>query len=157
MIKILLNILKNFQWGDDNCLAKDALEDFAFIEIYLAPNTDKGYMLKLCFPGNKYGLGKYYKQEDDPFRRFPYDKSPTKVVSKNPSSSFIENETIDKGTNNNRWPKMFQNAYFKSKSHSKEASLELFSSGTQMLIRFYSTDGRFPSKGFLAKYKTGTK
>ena len=140
-------------------MAKDALEDFAFIEIYLAPNTDKGYMLKLCFPGNKYGLGKYYKQEDDPFRRrFPYDKSPTKVVSKNPSSSsFIENETIDKGTNNNRWPKMFQNAYFKSKSHSKEASLELFSSGTQMVIRFYSTDGRFPSKGFLAKYKTGTK
>ena len=107
--------------------------------------------MKFCFPGENYGKtqtsmprgqasGIYYSK--------PFDKS----LLKQSSSSFIENETINKGSDN-----MFRLNDFQTTQGltSETAQLELFSSGTQVLVRFRSSDGRFPSKGFRAKYKTG--
>ena len=116
------------------------------MEIYLSPNSNSKYTLKFCFPAHNYGNGEIYNQGGNQFLS-PYDKSLTKSMS---SSSFIENETINKGTNSKQ-----EFNSFRTPENLNSEQLQLFSSGTHVLVRFYSSDGRFPSKGFRAKYKTG--
>ena len=109
--------------------------------------------MKFCFPGENYGKAeKSIRREQQ--SGFDHDKAVDKSISKPSSSSFIENETINKGSSFNKPTFKHFEASQGLKSETA-ASLELFSSGTQVLVRFRSSDGRFPSKGFRAKYKTG--
>ena len=130
------------QWTIDECLEADGGEDYAYVEVYLFPINNTKYTMKLCFPGENYGRTQH---------TLDYDSEVDKVISKQ-TSSFNENETINKGSYNTLPFKTTQAAQM---HHSESSSLELFSSGTQISARFRSSDGRFPSKGFRAKYKTG--
>ena len=134
------------------CVVGNKEDDFAFVEIYLSPNSNLEYTMKFCFPGENYGLGRISNLHGDDHVWPSYNGRRNKIFSKSSSSTFLENETIDKGNN-------FAFDSFDrptDKTHSKLGDpLELFSSGTHVLVRFYSSDGRFPSKGFRAKYKTG--
>ena len=132
-----------------NCIDDEEQKDFAFVEIYLSPGIDEDYKMKFCFPGNQYGVEKMYTETSYNPSQFRYNQlgRKTNLKADYTSSTFIENETINKGFN----PAI----QFKQFSNSGLSPLELFSSDTQMLVRFYSSDGRFPSKGFHAKYKTG--
>ena len=105
--------------------------------------------MKFCFSGNQYGVEKRYTETSYNPSQFQFNQlgRKTNLKADYTSSTFIENETINKGFN----PAI----QFKQFSNSGLSPLELFSSDTQMLVRFYSSDGRFPSKGFHAKYKTG--
>ena len=107
--------------------------------------------MKFCFPGENYGKEQISIPPEQQSGLFHYDKTADKSVSKS-SSSFIENETINKGSKNKPTLKHFETS---QGLNSESAPLELFTSGTQVLVRFVSSDGRFPSKGFRAKYKTG--
>ena len=130
----------------------NAKEDFAFVEIYLAPTSNLKYTMKFCFPEENYGLGKMSGIHGSGQNWPIYTNKENKIHSKSSSSSFLENETINKGAN-------VPYSSFERSSETKypkvQDPLELFSSGTHVLVRFYSSDGRFPSKGFRAKYKTG--
>ena len=108
--------------------------------------------MKFCFPGENYGLDNLSSNHDGGQFWTPYKNRENKIRLKSSSSTFIENETINKG-----YHVPYSNYRRSSeKIHSKLGNpLELFSSGTHVLVRFYSSDGRFPSKGFRAKYKTG--
>ena len=105
--------------------------------------------MKFCFSGNQYGVEKMYTETSYNPSQFRYNQlgRKTNLKADYTSSTFIENETINKGFN--------PSIQLKRSSNLGLSPLELFSSDTQMLIRFYSSDGRFPSKGFHAKYKTG--
>ena len=114
--------------------------------------------MKFCFPGENYGIGGKTSTRSGNQFWSSYGNGPNKIFSKfspsssSSSSSFIENETINKGAN------LPFSSFDKTpeKKYSKLGNpLELFSSGTHVLVRFYSSDGRFPSKGFSAKFKTG--
>ena len=115
----------------------------------MSPSSNSKYTLKFCFPAENYGNGEVHNQGGNKFGS-TYDKSLSKSISSSSSSSFIENETINKGPSS----KQAFNNFGTSKSLNLEP-LVLFSSSTHVLVRFYSSDGRFPSKGFRAKYKTG--
>ena len=146
-----------FIWQSiDKCHKEDTADDFAFVEIYLSPNTNLKYTMKFCFPGENYGIGEKTSVRGENQFWSLYGSGQNKVLSKSSSSSssssFIENETINKGTNVpfNSFEKTSEEKYSKHGN-----PLELFSSGTHVYVRFYSSDGRFPSKGFRAKFKTG--
>ena len=132
-----------------NCIDDEEQKDFAFVEIYLSPGIDEDYKMKFCFSENQYGIEKMHTETSYNPSQFRYNQlgRKTNLKADYTSSTFIENETINKGFN----PAI----QFKQFSNSGLSPLELFSSDTQMLVRFYSSDGRFPSKGFHAKYKTG--
>ena len=84
--------------------------------------------MKFCFPGENYGR---------PQQTLEYDNEVDKVISKQ-TSPFNENETINKGSYSTLPFKTTQAAQM---HHSESSSLELFSSGTQILVRFCSSDG----------------
>ena len=136
----------------DRCGIESKAKDFAFVEVYLSPTTNLKYTMKFCFPGENYGLDNLSSDHGGGQFWTPYKSRENKIHLKSSSSTFIENETINKGYNvpySN-----FERSSEKIRSKLRNP-LELFSSGTHVLVRFYSSDGRFPSKGFRAKYKTG--
>ena len=81
------------------CMVGDKEDDFAFVEIYLSPNSNLEYTMKFCFPGENYGLGRMSNLHGDDHVWPSYNGRRNKIFSKSLSSTFLENETIDKGNN----------------------------------------------------------
>ena len=105
-----------------NCIDDEEQKDFAFVEIYLSPGIDEDYKMKFCFPGNQYGVEKRYTGSSYTPSQFRFNQlgRKTNLKADYTSSTFIENETINKGFN----PAI----QFKQFSDSGLSPLELFSS-----------------------------
>ena len=170
-----------FQWLVDDCSdIEDGQKDYSYVEVYLSPKNNTKYTLKFCFSAQSYGKelsGEFLPTISNAEGEINTNKAASSITSSSSSvrakqyskqkttSSNIENETIDKGhlySSGGGMQKSFKTVPSLTKTSEGEeprkqhsSQLELFSAGTQILVRFCSSDGRFPSKGFRAKYKTG--
>ena len=64
------------------CVVGNKEDDFAFVEIYLSPNTNLKYTMKFCFLGENYGIrGKTSVRGENQFWSL-YGSGQNKVLSK---------------------------------------------------------------------------